>query len=175
MRAPSCCVSRNAFLVVASLECAGHPPLLGPQRLTRRLRACTRAHAGKQLQKANPKNKPEDAPLRGDTAVVLGTGGAARALAFGAAERGALVVVIGRSFSKAAPIAAALKKSEGVASVAASYAKLEDGVTVPEIDVIINTTPLGMVGENEDKMAVSRELLEMVRFAQLGCTLVCLH
>ena len=107
--------------------------------------------------------------------MVLGTGGAARALAFGAAERGALVVVIGRSFSKAAPIAAALKKSEGVASVAASYAKLEDGVTVPEIDVIINTTPLGMVGENEDKMAVSRELLEMVRFAQLGCTLVCLH
>ena len=40
--------------------------------------------------------KPGPSPLKGLTVVVLGAGGAGRALAFGAAERGARVIVCNR-------------------------------------------------------------------------------
>lgn len=45
-------------------------------------------------------------PLSGKTVVVVGAGGAGRALAFGAAARGAKVVIANRSVQKAADLAA---------------------------------------------------------------------
>lgn len=45
-------------------------------------------------------------PLSGKTVVVVGAGGAGRALAFGAAVKGAAVIIANRSVQKAAELAA---------------------------------------------------------------------
>lgn len=55
--------------------------------------------------------------LQGKRVVVVGAGGAGRALAFGAAARGAgCVVIANRSKSKAEELAAELAGSQGVAT-----------------------------------------------------------
>jgi shikimate dehydrogenase len=115
--------------------------------------------AGEKLQ---PKDEMDRTyPLSGLTAVVLGTGGAARALAFGAAERGCTVVVVGRTLEKASVIAEQLDKNFVVMAIACTYELLHSG-QVPCVDVLINTTPLGMEGANEGKSPVKKELLEKV-------------
>jgi len=81
-------------------------------------------------------------PLRGKTVVVLGAGGAGRALAFGAASRGAHVVIANRSLTRAEELATALR------AYAASGAR---GVCLEDVcsgavsgDVLANTTSVGM-------------------------------
>ncbi len=77
-------------------------------------------------------------PLAGKTVVVLGAGGAGRALAFGAASRGASVVVANRTATKAVELAEQLSpKGRGVS--------LEDlGSGKVGGDVLVNTTSVGM-------------------------------
>ena len=48
----------------------------------------------------------ETSPLSGKTVVVVGAGGAGRALAFGAAAKGAQVVIANRSLGRAQELAA---------------------------------------------------------------------
>ena len=50
-------------------------------------------------------------PLSGKTVVVVGAGGAGRALAFGAAVKGAKVVIANRSLPKAAELAAQVRQA----------------------------------------------------------------
>ncbi|MCA9264573.1 MAG: shikimate dehydrogenase [Planctomycetales bacterium] len=73
-------------------------------------------------------------PLAGHTALILGAGGAARALAFGLTRRGADVVIAGRTRSRAD----ALAKSLECRSV-----EWEHRHKV-KADVIVNATPIGM-------------------------------
>jgi shikimate 5-dehydrogenase len=102
--------------------------------------------------------------LQGKTAVVLGTGGAARALLFGAAARGANVIVAGRNLGKAEALAAQVAKATGTAATACTLEDVQAG-RLDRIDVLLNTTPLGMVGAAEDRTPVQAEVLQQVSFA----------
>ena len=82
----------------------------------------------------------QKSPLKGKTVVVVGAGGAGRALAFGAAARGANVVIANRSASKAIALAAQLNSippAKGVALEEVASGKVTG-------DVLVNTTSVGM-------------------------------
>jgi 3-dehydroquinate dehydratase/shikimate dehydrogenase len=86
-------------------------------------------------------------PLTGKTVVVLGAGGAGRALAFGAASRGASVVVANRTAEKAVELAEQLNpKGQGV-----SLNDLNGGSVTG--DILVNTTSVGM-HPNDDESPV---------------------
>ena len=77
-------------------------------------------------------------PLAGKTVVVVGAGGAGRALAFGAAVKGAHVVIANRSVQKAADLAAQLSPP----ATACSLEDLASGAV--RGDVLANSTSVGM-------------------------------
>lgn len=91
-------------------------------------------------------------PLRGKTVVVVGAGGAGRALAFGAATRGAKVVVANRSRDRADALAQAL----GGSARACSWEDLAEGRV--EGDVLANSTSVGMAPKT-DESPVPREVV----------------
>jgi shikimate dehydrogenase len=78
----------------------------------------------------------EVAFLKGKRVVLLGAGGAARAVAYACRERGASVRVYNRTISTAA----ALAKDFGLDGAGS----LKDAETVKDWDVLINTTSVGM-------------------------------
>lgn len=82
-------------------------------------------------------------PLRGKKIVVLGAGGAGRALAFAAARAGAAVVIANRTLTRADELAASVRTAVPGASVQAVRL---DGVRSGELggDVLANTTQIGM-------------------------------
>jgi len=105
-----------------------------------------------------PPRNDGHSPLYGRTAVVLGAGGAARALAFGAADKGAEVVVVNRSVERAQALAADVAAS-GAACRALAASDL--GSLAPEQQVgavLMNTTPVGM-SPRVDASPVPSELL----------------
>lgn len=85
----------------------------------------------------------------GDTAVVLGTGGAARAAVVAAGRVGAPVAVVGRR-GDAADELADLAAKAGCPAVDAVELDDPDGVTacVGAATLVVNATPLGMDGES---------------------------
>jgi len=76
-----------------------------------------------------------ETPLGGRDVVVLGAGGAARAVVFGALERGARVAVLNRSAERADRLAKELG--------AASAGRLADLAEMP-CDVLVNATSVGL-------------------------------
>lgn len=103
----------------------------------------------------------ERSPLRGKAVIVIGAGGAGRALAFGAAARGAKSVIISnRTVDKAKVLASSLNKCFEGASSIASGVSLEDvanGVVFG--DVLVNTTSVGM-HPDEESSPVPQETLK---------------
>lgn len=88
--------------------------------------------------------KDSDSPLKGKTVVVLGAGGAGRALAFGASTKGAHVIIANRTAEKAIQLAEQLEpKGMGV-----SLTELKNGSVTG--DVLVNTTSVGMQPHNEE-------------------------
>lgn len=75
-------------------------------------------------------------PLAGARVLILGAGGAARALAHGFAERGARVTIANRDRSKAAALAAA--------PGARAAAGLDEANRAGNYDAVVNATSLGM-------------------------------
>ncbi len=75
--------------------------------------------------------------LEGATAVVVGAGGAGRAVAFGLADAGATVHIANRTASKADDLAAAVPNARG-------YELEAVGDLLPEADVLVNATSVGM-------------------------------
>jgi 3-dehydroquinate dehydratase/shikimate dehydrogenase len=73
-------------------------------------------------------------PLAGRTALVLGAGGAARALAFGLKRRGAHVLIAGRTLAKAEQLA------DWVGGRAIDWEHRHSA----KVDVLVNATPVGM-------------------------------
>lgn len=85
------------------------------------------------------------ASLDGATVVVLGAGGAGRALAFGSASRGAKVIIVNRNRARAKALAAA------VPGGAAEYVGMEEMVAGQVAgDVLVNTTSVGMHPQSEE-------------------------
>jgi len=84
---------------------------------------------------------------RRERAVVLGTGGAARAVAAAAARMGWELVVVGRHLDRADEVADVARSAGG----AATALQVDDdtvAVAVASADVVVNATPLGMHGES---------------------------
>jgi shikimate dehydrogenase len=85
----------------------------------------------------------------GGTAVLVGTGGAARAAAVAAGRLGLRLTVAGRRPDAAADVAALTERAGGPSAAAcdlADDAALEKAVSSAQL--VINATPLGMAGEN---------------------------
>eukprot|EP00197_Chlamydomonas_leiostraca_P004102 CAMPEP_0202872118 /NCGR_PEP_ID=MMETSP1391-20130828/20452_1 /ASSEMBLY_ACC=CAM_ASM_000867 /TAXON_ID=1034604 /ORGANISM="Chlamydomonas leiostraca, Strain SAG 11-49" /LENGTH=542 /DNA_ID=CAMNT_0049553083 /DNA_START=98 /DNA_END=1726 /DNA_ORIENTATION=+ len=82
-------------------------------------------------------------PLAGKTFLVLGAGGAGRALAFGAADRGAKVLITNRSRERAEQLAASLPGSSVVAWEDVQAGKVK-------ADVLANSTSLGMAPKDNE-------------------------
>ncbi|KXZ55471.1 hypothetical protein GPECTOR_2g1020 [Gonium pectorale] len=83
-------------------------------------------------------------PLAGKTVVVIGAGGAGRALAFGAATKGAKVIIANRNRERADALAAAL----GGSASSCSWEDLVEGRVVG--DVLANSTSVGMHPHEEE-------------------------
>ena len=98
---------------------------------------------------------PEKA-LEGKTVVVVGAGGAGRGLAFGAAFKGASVVVANRNFERAAVLA------EACGGEAVTLEDLQAGKV--KGDVLANTTSLGMIPDVEET-PVPKEAIELGGYA----------
>lgn len=88
--------------------------------------------------------------LKGLSALVVGAGGAGRALAFGAKSRGAAVLVTNRNFERAQALA------EEVGGEAVPWEDLQEGRS--RADVLINTTALGMAPEADTTPAPAAAL-----------------
>ncbi len=93
--------------------------------------------------------------VEGKVALVVGAGGAGRAIAFALAERGCVVVVTNRTESRG------LKLAEDVRKVGKCvfhpYNRLEE--LKGNVDIIVNATPLGMKGF-ESKLPIPEVLVE---------------
>ncbi|NHN42395.1 shikimate dehydrogenase [Halorubellus sp. JP-L1] len=84
-----------------------------------------------------------DAKLEGSTAVVVGAGGAGRAVAFGLADAGASVRVANRTVERAESLAADVSRAVDGATVGARG--LDDLVgALADADVLVNATSVGM-------------------------------
>lgn len=94
--------------------------------------------------KASGKGTPGDSPLAGKTFLVIGAGGAGRALAFGAAFRGAKVLITNRSRERADALAAAM----GGAATVVDWEAVQRGEV--KADVLANSTSLGMAPKTEE-------------------------
>ncbi|GLI68149.1 hypothetical protein VaNZ11_012486 [Volvox africanus] len=91
-----------------------------------------------------PSAADSESPLKGKTVVVIGAGGAGRAIAFGAATKGARVVIANRSRERADQLAAAL----GSSATSCSWEDLVSGRVTG--DVLANSTSLGMTPHQEE-------------------------
>jgi 3-dehydroquinate dehydratase/shikimate dehydrogenase len=93
---------------------------------------------------------PARASLEGKTVVVIGAGGAGRALAFGAKFKGANVVIANRSIDRARALA------EACGGVAVTLEDLANGGV--KGDVLANTTSVGMQPNVDDTPAPASAL-----------------
>lgn len=81
-------------------------------------------------------------PLKGETVIVLGAGGAARAAVYGLWQAGAQVIVVNRTPDKAQAMLTELTISGGVQGVRAM--SLEEAALDTNASLIVNSTPVGM-------------------------------
>ena len=95
--------------------------------------------------------------VEGKIALVIGAGGAGRAIAFILAEKGATVIVTNRTESRGLKLAEDVRKVGDC--IFYPYNRLED--LRGKIDMIINATPLGMKGF-EQKLPVPESIIENV-------------
>ncbi len=86
--------------------------------------------------------KAHDVPLAGQTALVLGAGGAARAAIYGLWQQGARVLVVNRTLERAQHLLEQLTFSAGITGVQALT--LDEAVEKAPT-LVINCTPVGMV------------------------------
>jgi len=148
---PSSCtaaspVSRSTFrasntdwlAAIEAIERALSPPTTTSATTTR---ATTRATV--DPASPPPPHPSSVSPLAGRKVVVLGAGGAGRALAFGAAAKGANVIVANRNQQRAEELVASLRRIRPLAN--AEVADLKDVVSGKVSgDVLANTTSVGM-------------------------------
>ncbi|WP_049893572.1 shikimate dehydrogenase [Halogranum rubrum] len=98
-----------------------------------------------------------DVTLDGAAAVVVGAGGAGRAVAFALADAGATVHIANRTEATATELANAVAETESVANDAVTAGGLDSlAPTVPDADVLVNATSVGM---ESDETPIPAELL----------------
>ncbi|XP_021681420.2 bifunctional 3-dehydroquinate dehydratase/shikimate dehydrogenase, chloroplastic isoform X2 [Hevea brasiliensis] len=103
-------------------------------------------------RRATNRGASDASPLAGKTLVLVGAGGAGRALAFGAKSRGAQVFIFNRNYERAKALAHA------VAGKALPYENLERFRT-ENVMILANASAVGME-PNSDQTPVSKESLK---------------
>lgn len=92
--------------------------------------------------------------ISGACAVVVGTGGAARACVFALASAGADVVVLARDVEKARRLAD---------EFAVRWQPLKPGISDVAADILVNATPIGTRGEHEEQTMFTADELRDVK------------
>ena len=107
--------------------------------------------------------------LKGKKALILGNGGAARAVStgLGMLEISQIDFRV-RDFDKAQPLYNSITKIFPNTKI--NLIKIVDNIS--QYSVIVNTTPLGTTGENENKMPIASSLLEQANKSVLVYDLV---
>jgi shikimate dehydrogenase len=82
--------------------------------------------------------------LTGKKVVLLGAGGAARAIAFSLANVGAEISIANRTVSRARVLASAIEKSFGVSVKSLGLSRSELTKVIRQADMLINATTVGM-------------------------------
>lgn len=98
----------------------------------------------------------KEIPVRGATALVLGNGGSARAIAFTLLANGARVILSGRKSENVKGLAGDLAHRHG--PVPSLLIKDLDPGVMDSVDIIINTTPAGMAPD-VDSAAINEDLI----------------
>lgn len=107
------------------------------------------------LERALGTKKSGGSPLANKNIVVMGAGGAARAMVFGLVDKGAKVVVANRTYERGAKLA---EEASAVAGGKCHAVKLDELGDL-KFDVICNLTSIGM-HPNVDESPVPAELLK---------------
>ncbi|TYG59044.1 hypothetical protein ES288_D08G270700v1 [Gossypium darwinii] len=105
-----------------------------------------------ELRVSNGATLASGSPLAGKTFVIIGAGGAGKALAYGAYEKGARIVVANRTYDKAKELASKVRGQ------ALTLAELND-FCPEEGMILVNTTPVGTEPRTEET-PVSKETLK---------------
>lgn len=96
--------------------------------------------------------KDSGVDVKGKSVLVLGAGGAARAVTYGLLKSGATVTIANRTAAKAADLAAYMREHGGVFGT--SMEKIREKVAIS--DIIVNTTTVGM---GKDETLVTADML----------------
>jgi len=97
--------------------------------------------------------------LRGKKILILGAGGAARAIAFQLAKEGCKLVILNRTESKAVELASSLKREFKTPIVGAKLEKTKLRKELSNVNILINTTLVGM-SPNINATLVTRDLMK---------------
>jgi shikimate dehydrogenase len=95
----------------------------------------------------------EARPIDGARVLLVGAGGAARAIAFGLQGRGAKTTIVNRDHGRAQALA------DAVGAEAAPFALLDDADRVRGFEVIVNATSLGQTGSDSARSAIPERAL----------------
>ncbi|MFO7837673.1 MAG: shikimate dehydrogenase [Candidatus Thorarchaeota archaeon] len=102
--------------------------------------------------------KTAELGIEGTSAVVLGAGGAARAVAFALSKMNAeKVFICNRTLSKAQQLVREISNRFSVISCAGSYPLAQD--FLEQYDLLVNCTPLGMKGHSIGETPIKKEFL----------------
>jgi shikimate dehydrogenase len=85
-----------------------------------------------------------DVVPEGKKVVILGAGGAARAIAFALAERGASLVIVNKTIDHAQACAAKIREHFGTAAQALALNRANLETALRDANIIVNATSLGM-------------------------------
>lgn len=106
----------------------------------------------------------------GKTVLLLGAGGACRAVAAALAFRGAArIIIANRDVARAVAVAGAVNQVQGGIAAAVPLTEEEVARAMREAQVVIQTTPVGMYPRVDEPPVVNPELL---RPGQLVCDLI---
>ncbi len=96
--------------------------------------------------------------VREKEVVLLGAGGAARAIAFSLSKAGARLTIANRTVSRAKALASTIEQKLGIEVEVASLNRAELTGALKNIDVLINATSVGM-SPNADQTLVSASMM----------------
>lgn len=105
-------------------------------------------------------------PVKGKRAVVIGAGGAAKAVIASLIQLGlSQITIVNRTFEKAENLAETFKeKDEKIEFIAKALEEDEYKKVVKNSELIVNTTPIGMYSHEGDKLVINPEYLNEHQF-----------
>lgn len=108
--------------------------------------------------------------LRGKKVVIIGAGGAARAVALAvASQRPYSIAILNRTMRRAEEVATLVRKASELEAAAEPLDESSLKKYIPQADVVVNCTPLGMESEWVAETPVPKELIQP---GQVVCDLV---